>query len=95
MVTKLDRLGRSLVNLIELSRELQERGVGLVVLDQGIDTTTAVGRMFFQILGAIAELVRRGLAGAQGAAGEVEQQLAIGERTGGRHRASGLTELLA
>jgi DNA invertase Pin-like site-specific DNA recombinase len=55
VVTKLDRLGRSLENLIELSRELQERGVGLVVLDQGIDTSTAVGRMFFQILGAIAE----------------------------------------
>ena len=55
VVTKLDRLGRSLENLIELSKQLQERGVGLVVLDQGIDTSTAVGRMFFQILGAIAE----------------------------------------
>ena len=55
MVTKLDRLGRSLENLIELSADLQERGVDLVVLDQGIDTSTAVGRMFFQILGAIAE----------------------------------------
>ena len=55
MVTKLDRLGRSLEHLIELSGQLQERGVDLVVLDQGIDTSTAVGRMFFQILGAIAE----------------------------------------
>ena len=55
VVTKLDRLGRSLENLIELSKDLQTRGVGLVVLDQGIDTTTAIGRMFFQILGAIAE----------------------------------------
>lgn len=55
VVTKLDRLGRSLEHLIELSGELQERGVDLVVLDQGIDTSTAVGRMFFQILGAIAE----------------------------------------
>ncbi|MEO3805270.1 recombinase family protein [Nonomuraea sp. B1E8] len=55
VVTKLDRLGRSLENLIELSKELQTRSVGLVVLDQGIDTSTAVGRMFFQILGAIAE----------------------------------------
>ncbi|WP_433258864.1 recombinase family protein [Streptosporangium sp. CA-135522] len=55
VVTKLDRLGRSLENLIELSKELQDRGVGLVVLDQGIDTSTAVGRMFFPILGAIAE----------------------------------------
>ena len=54
-ITKLDRLGRSLAHLIALSAELQQRGVDLVVLDQGIDTSTAVGRMFFQILGAIAE----------------------------------------
>src|SRR5256886_13919234 len=55
VVTKLDRLGRSLEHLIDLSAELHGRGVDLVVLDQGIDTSTAVGRMFFQILGAIAE----------------------------------------
>jgi DNA invertase Pin-like site-specific DNA recombinase len=55
VVTKLDRLGRSLEHLIALSKDLQERRVDLVVLDQGIDTSTAVGRMFFQILGSIAE----------------------------------------
>jgi DNA invertase Pin-like site-specific DNA recombinase len=55
VVTKLDRLGRSLEHLIELSKQLQDRSVDLVVLDQGIDTSTAVGRMFFQILGSIAE----------------------------------------
>ena len=55
MITKLDRLGRSLEHLLELARLLQDRDVDLVVLDQGIDTSTAVGRMFFQILGAIAE----------------------------------------
>ena len=55
VVTKLDRLGRSLEHLIELSKLLQARGVDLVVLDQGIDTSTAVGRLFFQIIGAIAE----------------------------------------
>lgn len=55
VITKLDRLGRSLEHLIELSKLLEKRGVDLVVLDQGIDTSTAVGRMFFQILGAIAE----------------------------------------
>lgn len=55
VITKLDRLGRSLEHLIELSNQLQTRGVDLVVLDQGIDTSTAVGRMFFQILGSIAE----------------------------------------
>jgi len=55
VITKLDRLGRSLKNLIELSEKLQKQGVALVVLDQGIDTSTPVGRMFFHILGAIAE----------------------------------------
>jgi DNA invertase Pin-like site-specific DNA recombinase len=55
VITKLDRLGRSLEHLIELSNDLQRRGVDLVVLDQGIDTSTAVGRMFFHILGSIAE----------------------------------------
>jgi len=55
VVTKLDRLGRSLEHLIDLAKGLQARAVDLVVLDQGIDTSTAIGRMFFQILGAIAE----------------------------------------
>lgn len=55
VVTKLDRLGRSLEHLIGLANQLQARRVDLVVLDQGIDTSTPVGRMFFQILGAIAE----------------------------------------
>jgi len=55
VITKLDRLGRSLEHLMALSAALQARGVDLIVLDQGIDTSTPVGWMFFQILGAIAE----------------------------------------
>jgi DNA invertase Pin-like site-specific DNA recombinase len=55
VVTKLDRLGRSLAHLIDLAQLLDDRGVDLVVLDQGIDTSTPVGRMFFHILGAVAE----------------------------------------
>jgi DNA invertase Pin-like site-specific DNA recombinase len=58
VITKLDRLGRSLKNLIELSEQLHERGVNLVVLDQAIDTSTPSGRMFFHILGAVAEFER-------------------------------------
>ena len=47
VITKLDRLGRSLEHLIELSRQLQDRGVDLVVLDQGIDTSTCGGPAVF------------------------------------------------
>ncbi len=54
VITKLDRLGRSLEHLIALPTSFRP-GRDLVVLDQGIETSTALGRMFFQFLGAIAE----------------------------------------
>jgi predicted site-specific integrase-resolvase len=43
-ITRLDRLGRSVLHLVALGAELRERGVGLHVTEQGIDTTTAEGR---------------------------------------------------
>jgi DNA invertase Pin-like site-specific DNA recombinase len=55
VVTTLGQLGHSLEHLIQLSKDLECRGVDLVILDQGIDTSTAVGHMFFHILAAIAE----------------------------------------
>ena len=88
VVTKLDRLGRSLENLIELSNTLQARGVDLVVLDQGIDTSTITGRMFFQILGSIAEFehalmserTRDGLAAARARGRAGGQKPTLGPR---------------
>lgn len=55
VITKLDRLGRSIKNLIDLAANLNERGVALRVLDQGIDTSTPGGKMFFHIVAAIGE----------------------------------------
>lgn len=58
VVTKLDRLGRSLAHLMQIASGLAEHGVDLIVLDQGIDTSTAMGRMFFHVVGAFAEFER-------------------------------------
>src|SRR6204780_4446032 len=54
----LDRLGRSLLDLLDTLGELEAAGVALVLHEQAIDTTTPAGRMFFQITGAFAEFER-------------------------------------
>lgn len=58
VVWRLDRLGRSLAFLIELIEELGRSGAGFQSLTDGIDTTTANGRLIFHIMGALAEFER-------------------------------------
>ncbi len=58
IITRLDRLGRSVLHLVTLGATLRERGVGLRVLEQGIDTSTAEGRAMFGMLSVLAELQR-------------------------------------
>ena len=58
VVSRLDRLARSVTDLAEIVRVLETKKVDLVVLDQAIDTTTPAGRLLFHILGAIAEFER-------------------------------------
>lgn len=55
---RLDRIGRSVRNLLDIVQDMDNRGVDLVFLDQGIDTSTAMGKMLFTILGAVAEYER-------------------------------------
>ena len=58
VVWKLDRLGRSLKDLIERIEQLQARGIGFKSVQDNIDTTTANGILFFHIFGAIAQFER-------------------------------------
>lgn len=58
VVWRLDRLGRSLSHLITLVRDLGERGIGFRSLTEGIDTTTAQGKLVFHMMGALAEFER-------------------------------------
>ncbi len=57
-VWRLDRLGRSLPHLIEVVRDLEAKGAHLHSLTEGIDTTTAQGRLTFHLMGALAEFER-------------------------------------
>lgn len=58
MVQKLDRLGRSLKDLIDLMRRFKEKGVGFKLVDGSIDTMTPQGVLLFHMMGAIAEFER-------------------------------------
>ena len=58
VVVKLDRLARSVRHLTQMVAEFDAWGVDLVVLDQGIDTSTPTGRLLFHILATIAEFER-------------------------------------
>ena len=57
-VWRLDRLGRSLHDLILLGRRLDEMGVGLMSVQEKIDTSSSGGRLVFHMFGALAEFER-------------------------------------
>jgi DNA invertase Pin-like site-specific DNA recombinase len=58
VVSRLDRLARSLADLIEMVGTLRRRGVGFRSLHEALDTTTAGGRLVFHVFAALAEFIR-------------------------------------
>ena len=56
--TKLDRLARSLQDLLNITSQFENKNVKFVVVEQNIDTTTYQGRLLFQVIGAFSEFER-------------------------------------
>lgn len=90
VVWKLDRLARSVRQLVETAELLQAREIGLQVITQAIDTTTPSGRLTFHLLAAIAEFERE-LTLERTQAG-LAQARSLGRR-GGRKPAMGEPEI--
>jgi DNA invertase Pin-like site-specific DNA recombinase len=83
VVWKLDRLGRSVKNLVDLVGELRKQGVQFKSLTDAIDTGTASGRFFFHVMASLAEMERELTIERTRAGLEVARQLG---RRGGRKR---------
>lgn len=58
-VIRLDRLGRSLKELLETVEDLKSRGINLISLEEKLDTSSAAGELVFHVFGAIAHFERR------------------------------------
>jgi len=55
VISRLDRMARSVLDLAKIAERLKKKGVALKVLDQSIDTSTSEGKLMFHMLGAFAE----------------------------------------
>jgi DNA invertase Pin-like site-specific DNA recombinase len=58
VITKIDRIARSVANLCEIEARLHEKGASLKVLTPQLDTSTSIGRLVFNMVGAIAQFER-------------------------------------
>lgn len=58
IVTKLDRLARSVADLVAITETLRTKGVGLRILSMNLDTATPTGKLMLNLLGSIAEFER-------------------------------------
>jgi Enterobacteriaceae phage serine recombinase len=84
VVWKVDRLGRSTLDALQTARDLDERGVGIVITTLGVDLKTPAGRLVFGVMAQIAEFERE-LIRERVKAGMADAK-ARGVHTGRKHR---------
>jgi DNA invertase Pin-like site-specific DNA recombinase len=58
VVTKLDRLARSVIDALEIQKRIKARGAALKILDPSIDTSNEIGQFIFTVLASVAQLER-------------------------------------
>lgn len=81
-VVELSRLGRSTTQLTALLSNLTERGIGLRILDLGVDTTTPAGQLIYTVVAAVAQMERDLIVERTRSALEAKRRR--GEKVGGR-----------
>ena len=97
VIWKLDRLSRSLKDLLHILERVREAGAGFRSLTEAVDTTTAAGRMMMQMLGSFAEFersmvrerTRAEIAGQGGSPGQIEPAPTARDHS---HRSRGLQD---
>jgi site-specific DNA recombinase len=80
VVYKLDRLGRSTINVLKLGKEIGSKGADLVSISENLDSTTPGGRFMFHVFAALAQLERDTI--VQRISDNLQQKIANGERAG-------------
>lgn len=97
VVTKLDRLARSVRHLGEIIEELDGKNVGLRILDLGLDTTNATGKLMLNVLGSVAQFEREMMLERQREG--IAKAKALGKYKGrhpkAREKAQEITDLIA
>lgn len=82
VIYKLDRLGRSVIDLIGLAQQLEKKGIALHSINERLDTTSSLGRFFFAVIAALAQLERDII--AERTAEALQLKIQRGEKIGAR-----------
>lgn len=93
VVWKLDRLGRSLSDLVRVVAKFKEMGIELIFIGNNIDTTTKEGRLQFHIMGALAEYEREIIAERTSLGRQLAKEKGV--RFGPKPRSLPMSEIMA